>query len=115
MIDFYLLRRNLKNHEHHTKYQLMKAKTHTIILTIYSAFDKYVLYFQSNAFNGNLVLLEKLVLLANNETYPKYEDYITTCEGDISVLLNLKTSIQYKTTLSLNIMYNTLLMKLEKA
>ncbi|CAG2234855.1 PKD1L2 [Mytilus edulis] len=47
----------------------------------------------SNAFNGNLVLLEKLVLLANNETYPKYEDYITTCEASLRVLNNALEAI----------------------
>lgn len=37
--------------------------------------------FQATAFSGNQDLLDKLILLANNETYPKYEDYLLVCEG----------------------------------
>ncbi|CAC5388020.1 PKD1L2 [Mytilus coruscus] len=61
----------------------------------------------SKAFDGNKGLLEKLKILADNETYPKYEDYISTCQGMLRVLNNAleailpKTSVDTPTTLDI--------------
>ncbi|XP_076075594.1 uncharacterized protein LOC143046351 [Mytilus galloprovincialis] len=62
----------------------------------------------SKAFEGNKGLLEKLVKLTSNETYPKYEDYISTCQGMLRVLNNAleailpKTSVDTPTTLDIH-------------
>ncbi|CAC5383759.1 PKD1L2 [Mytilus coruscus] len=61
----------------------------------------------SKAFDGNKGLLEKLVKLTSNETYLKYEDYISTCQGMLRVLNNAleailpKTSVDTPTTLDI--------------
>ncbi|CAC5416734.1 PKD1L2 [Mytilus coruscus] len=61
----------------------------------------------SKAFEGNKGLLEKLLILTDNETYPKYEDYISTCQGMLRVLNNAleailpKTSVETPTTLDI--------------
>ncbi|XP_052068761.1 uncharacterized protein LOC127708011 isoform X2 [Mytilus californianus] len=52
----------------------------------------------SKAFEGNKGLLEKLVKLTSNETYPKYEDYISTCQGMLRVLNNALEAILPKTS-----------------
>ncbi|CAG2184580.1 Aldehyde dehydrogenase family 3 member B3,Aldehyde dehydrogenase,Aldehyde dehydrogenase family 3 member B2,Fatty aldehyde dehydrogenase,Aldehyde dehydrogenase family 3 member B1,Putative aldehyde dehydrogenase YwdH,Aldehyde dehydrogenase, dimeric NADP-preferring,Aldehyde dehydrogenase family 3 comG,4,4'-diaponeurosporen-aldehyde dehydrogenase,Aldehyde dehydrogenase family 3 member H1,Aldehyde dehydrogenase family 3 member I1, chloroplastic,Aldehyde dehydrogenase family 3 member F1 [Mytilus edulis] len=53
---------------------------------------------ESKAFEGNKGLLEKLVKLTSNETYPKYEDYISTCQGMLRVLNNALEAILPKTS-----------------
>ncbi|CAG2251689.1 PKD1L2 [Mytilus edulis] len=61
----------------------------------------------SKALEGNKGLLEKLLKLTSNETYPKYEDYISTCQGMLRVLNNAleailpKTSVDTPTTLDI--------------
>ncbi|XP_076076045.1 uncharacterized protein LOC143046870 [Mytilus galloprovincialis] len=52
----------------------------------------------SKAFDGNKGLLEKLKILTDNETYPKYEDYISTCQGMLRVLNNALEAILPKTS-----------------
>ncbi|CAG2212910.1 PKD1L2 [Mytilus edulis] len=52
----------------------------------------------SKAFEGNKGLLEKLLILTDNETYPKYEDYISTCQGMLRVINNALEAILPKTS-----------------
>ncbi|CAC5393778.1 PKD1L2 [Mytilus coruscus] len=52
----------------------------------------------SNAFKGNMILLDKLIKLADNDTYPKYEDYIITCQAVLRVLNNALEAILPKTS-----------------
>ncbi|XP_076075372.1 polycystin-1-like protein 2 isoform X3 [Mytilus galloprovincialis] len=51
----------------------------------------------SIAFKGNMLLLDKLIKLADNDTYPKYEDYIITCQAVLRVLNNALEAILPKT------------------